>query len=67
MNMPIDAAMIEKMITSANEFPQANLKTIANLIRLEMPITQDNIMQFEAYSNYQNSISKRIKYDGRTI
>lgn len=64
MNMPIDAAMIEKMITSANEFPQANLKTIANLIRLEMPITQDNIMQFEAYSNYQNSISSELNSMG---
>ncbi len=64
MNMPIDAAMIEKMITSANEFPQANLKTIANLIRLEMPITQDNIMQFEAYSNYQNSISSQLNSMG---
>lgn len=64
MNMPIDAAMIEKMITSANEFPQANLKTIANLIRLEMPITQDNIMQFEAYSNYQNSISSELNTMG---
>ena len=64
MNMPIDAAMIEKMITSANEFPQANLKTIANLIRLEMPVTQDNIMQFEAYSNYQNSISSELNNMG---
>lgn len=64
MNMPIDAAMIEKMITSANEFPQANLKTIANLIRLEIPITQDNIMQFEAYSNYQNSISSELNSMG---
>ena len=64
MNMPIDAAMIEKMITSANEFPQANLKTIANLIRLEMPVTQDNIMQFEAYSNYQNSISSELNSMG---
>lgn len=64
MNMPIDAAMIEKMITSANEFPQANLKTIANLIRLEMPVTQDNIMQFEAYSNYQNSISSQLNSMG---
>lgn len=65
MNMPIDAAMIEKMITSANEFPQANLKTIANLIRLEMPVTQDNIMQFEAYSNYQNSISSELNSMGK--
>ncbi len=56
--------MIEKMITSANEFPQANLKTIANLIRLEMPVTQDNIMQFEAYSNYQNSISSELNSMG---
>ncbi len=64
MNMPIDAAMIEKMITSINEFPQANLKTIANLIRLEMPVTQDNIMQFEAYSNYQNSISSELNNMG---
>lgn len=65
MNMPIDAAMIEKMITSANEFPQANLKTIANLIRLEMSVTQDNIMQFEAYSNYQNSISSELNSMGK--
>lgn len=64
MNMPIDAAMIEKMITSTNEFPQANLKTIANLIRLEMPVTQENIMQFEAYSNYQNSISSKLNSMG---
>lgn len=67
MNMPIDSAMIEKMITSANEFPQANLKTIANLIRLEMPVTQENIMQFEAYSNYQNSISDKLNAIGENL
>lgn len=67
MNMPIDSAMIEKMITSANEFPQANLKTIANLIRLEMPVTQENIMQFEAYSNYQNSISGKLNAIGENL
>lgn len=67
MNMPIDSAMIEKMITSANEFPQANLKTIANLIRLEMPVIQENIMQFEAYSNYQNSISDKLNAIGENL
>jgi len=67
MNMPIDAATIEKMIAHTGEFPQANLRTIANLIRLQMPVTQNNIMQFEAYSNYQNNISGELNNIGEQL
>ena len=60
MNMPVDAKTIGNMVKYSLNFPETSLNTIANLIRLDIPVTKDNIMQVEAYRNYENSIAGKL-------
>lgn len=55
-NMPLDAQTIGSMVKNSLKFPDASLNTIANLSRLEIPVTQENIIQFEAYRNFEHSM-----------
>ena len=56
LNMPVDMDTISEMIQNNMKYPDASLNTIASLINLDIPITEDSIMQFEAYKNYEHSI-----------
>ena len=42
------------------EFPDTSDATIANLMRLQIPVTQENITQFEAYKSYEHSVLSDI-------
>lgn len=60
LNMPLNADTLSEMVKNANKFPDANINTLANLVRLEMPVTAENIAQFEAYKNYEHSITGEL-------
>ncbi|MBQ4284706.1 MAG: flagellar hook-length control protein FliK [Lachnospira sp.] len=60
LNMPINSETISEMIKNANKFPEANLNTIANLMKLDIPVTENNIAQFEAYKSYEHSITSEL-------
>lgn len=58
--MPIDKNSLLQMMRSVNLNPTANIETLVQMSRLEIPITEDNIFQFEAYKNYEHQISDGI-------
>lgn len=60
MNMPIDAKTLGDMVKYSLQFPDANLNTIANLIRLDIPVTSENIAQFDAYRTVEHSVSGNL-------
>lgn len=64
MNMPLNHETIGAMIRNTMKFPNADLNTLANLTRLDIPVTQENITQFEAYKNYEHSITNELKHLG---
>lgn len=56
LNMPVDVEMIGNMIKMSTKFPDTDISTIANLMKLNIPVTKENIMQYEAYKVYEHSI-----------
>lgn len=56
LNMPVDAGTLGEMVKYSLNFPDANPSTLASLMRLDIPVTADNIAQFESYKSYEHSI-----------
>ena len=59
-NMSVNADTIAEMVKNNVKFPDASLNTIASLIKLDIPVTAENIAQFEAYKSYEHSITKEL-------
>lgn len=55
--LPIDRQSLYQMNRLVNANPQANIQTLVQMQRLSLPITPENIFQFEAYKNYQHQLS----------
>ena len=51
--MAINTETLMDMVKNVSKYPDANINTIANLQRLNIPVTPENITQFEAYKNYK--------------
>ena len=49
------------------QYPDANINTIANLIRLDMPVNSENIAMFEAYKNFDAQINGQLNSLGLDI
>ena len=60
LNMPIDVKTLGELAKTVLEFPDTSDATIANLMRLQIPVTQENITQFEAYKSYEHSVLSDI-------
>lgn len=60
LSMPIDAKTLGTMLKNSLAFPETSLSTIANLMKYEIPVTESNIHQFEAYQNYAHDLSGDI-------
>ncbi|MBQ9927849.1 MAG: flagellar hook-length control protein FliK [Lachnospiraceae bacterium] len=58
--MSIDKNSLQQMMRTVNLNPQANLDTILGLVKLQIPVTEESIFQFEAYKNYEHQISDGI-------
>lgn len=58
--MPIDKDTLLNVNKELMTFPDTNVETIVQMARLKLPITQENIEQFEAYKNYDHKISDGI-------
>ncbi|MDD6796902.1 MAG: flagellar hook-length control protein FliK [Clostridia bacterium] len=59
-NMSISAQTLNDMAKAAAKYPDAGIDTLTRLYKLDIPITQENIQQFEAYKSYENRISGEI-------
>lgn len=61
LNMPIDRNTLNEVSRLMMKFPDASTDTILRLYKMEMPVTQDNIIQFEAYKSYEHDMTGTIK------
>ena len=59
-NMSIDAAMLNEMVKNNLKFPNASLDTMANLVKLNIPVKQENIEQYEAYTHYERNMAGQL-------
>lgn len=59
-NMSIDAAMLNEMVKNNLKFPNASLDTMANLVKLNIPVTQENIEQYESYTHYERNMAGQL-------
>lgn len=55
--LPIDRQSLYQMNRLINSNPQADIQTLVQMQRLSLPVTPENIFQFEAYKNYQHQLS----------
>lgn len=55
--LPIDRQSLYQMNRLVNTNPQADIQTLVQMQRLSLPITPENIVQFEAYKNYRHQLS----------
>lgn len=58
--MPIDKQSLYQMNRIVNANPEANIQTLVQMNRLQIPVTAENIFQFEAYKNYEHQISNSL-------
>lgn len=58
--LPIDRQSLYQMNRLVNANPQADIQTLVQMQRLSLPITPENIFQFEAYKNYQHQLSDSL-------
>lgn len=55
--LPLNRETIRSMMQSAVEHPEADIRQLAAMHRLNIPITQENIEQFQAYRNGEHQLS----------
>ena len=58
--LPIDRQSLYQMNRYINANPQTDIQTLVQMQRLSIPVTPENIMQFEAYKNYQHQMSESL-------
>lgn len=61
LNMPIDKNTLSDVSRLLSKFPDASMDTILRLYKLDIPVTQENINQFNAYKAYEHDITGTIK------
>ncbi|MDD5871935.1 MAG: flagellar hook-length control protein FliK [Clostridia bacterium] len=66
-NMSISAQTLNDMAKLAAKYPDAGTDTLVRLNKLGIPVTQENIQQFDAYKSYESSISDDISSLGSGI
>ena len=52
LNMPVNTDMLNTVNKYMAQFPDSDIKTIANLVRLDMPVTEENINLYKAYETF---------------
>lgn len=58
--LPIDRQSLYQMNRIINANPQVDLQTMVQMQRLLLPVTPENIQQFEAYKNYQHQMGESL-------
>lgn len=60
LGMPIDADNLNQMVKNSIRFPEADINTLANLQRLDIPVTADNIKEFQLYGEFNGHIESSL-------
>ncbi len=58
--LPIDRQSLYQMNRIINANPQVDMQTLVQMQRMNLPITKENIFQFEAYKNYQHQLGESL-------
>lgn len=58
--LSINRQSLYQMNRMINANPQTDIQTLVQMQRLSLPITQENIVQFEAYKNYQHQLGESL-------
>jgi len=58
--LSIDKQSLYQMNRLISANPQADLQTLVQMQRLSLPVTPENIAQFEAYKNYQHQLGESL-------
>ncbi len=64
LNMPVNSDMLNNISRLMIQHPETDINTIANLIRLNMPVDSENIASFEAYKNFDAQINNQLNSFG---
>ncbi len=59
--MSIDAASLQNMFRQVTSFPKALPADLVEMKQLSIPVTNENITQFEAYKNFEHQILAGIE------
>jgi len=60
LGMPVDAQTLGNMVKYSMKFPEASLNTVANLMRLEIPVNEQNIREFQMYGQFNGHIENLL-------
>lgn len=58
--MSIDRDSLNQMMRIVNLNPDADIETLIQLSRLDIPVTENSIFQLEAYKNYEHQITEGL-------
>ena len=56
--LPIDKNTLQQIWHESNTFPDAEIMDIVNLHRLELPVTEENILQMASYRNLTHQLTE---------
>lgn len=58
--MPLDRAHMQKVMQQAVRFPEADVKQLVAMNRLELPVTEETIRQYVQYTKQEHQLSGQI-------
>lgn len=58
--LPINRQSLYQMTRMMNANPQVDVQTLAQMQRMNLPVTSENIFQFEAYKNFQHQLGESL-------
>lgn len=59
--MPVDKGNIVKLLSQSMKFEGTSMQTLASLNKLNIPVNEANIAQFERYQGYQHQLTGDIQ------
>lgn len=60
VGMPLDRAHMQKVMQQAVRFPEADVKQLVAMNRLELPVTEETIRQYAQYTKQEHQLSGQI-------
>ncbi|MDE5862962.1 MAG: flagellar hook-length control protein FliK, partial [Lachnospiraceae bacterium] len=58
--MPVDKAGLVKILSQSMKYPEASMQTLVSLNKMNIPVTEANIAQYERYQSYSHQLSGDI-------
>ncbi len=60
-SLPIDKESLQEMNKNLTSFPNSSISTMVEMKSLNIPITENNITQFESYKNYEHQVVNEMQ------